>query len=199
MTGSFAPRLRAVALLTFSSMMIAGAAMAQRPSAPAAAPVGAPPPAAALPRAEFVFEERVTLAPAVVLGDTDLGHRQYIPITGGTIAGPKLKGTVVPGGWDFQLQYAGGCGSLSADYFLRAEDGTLIHVLNQGFNCASGSGDAGRNWTRPTFEAPKGSAYEWLTRGTFVGALELEPPATPPPPGTKAPLAAIRIKFYQIK
>jgi hypothetical protein len=188
-----------VALLTFSSMMIAGAAMAQRPSAPGPAPLGTPPPAAALPRAEFVFEERVTLAPAVVLGDTDLGHRQYIPITGGTIAGPKFKGTVVPGGWDFQLQYAGGCGSLSADYFLRAEDGTLIHVLNQGFNCASGGGDAGRNWTRPTFEAPKGSAYEWLTRGTFVGALELEPPATPPPPGTKPPLAAIRIKFYQIK
>lgn len=195
-----APLPRAAALRVLCAVMISGAAAAQRPQPPAPAPLGTPPPAAALPRAEFVFEERVTLAPAVVLGDTDLGHRQYIPITGGTIAGPRFKGTVIPGGWDFQLQYAGGCGSLSADYFLRAEDGTIIHVLNQGFNCATGGGGgAERSWTRPTFEAPKGSAYEWLTRGTFVGMLELEPPAGPAPGGAPSPLAAIRIKFYQIK
>ena len=198
MSRSLATALRAAALLVLFGTTIAGAAMAQR--APAPAPLGTPPPADAMPRAEFVFEERVTLAPAVVLGDTDLGHRQYIPITGGTIAGPKLKGEVLPGGWDFQLQYAGGCGSLSADYFLRAQDGTVIHVLNQAFNCATAAPGAPRSWTRPTFEAPKGSAYEWLTRGTFVGLLELEPPASPATPGAAAPpLAAIRIKFYQIK
>ena len=57
-------------------------------------PLGTPPPADAVPRLEFAFEERVTLDPAVVLGDTALGRRQYIPITGGTVAGPKLSGTV---------------------------------------------------------------------------------------------------------
>ena len=71
------------------------------------AKVGSAPPAEAVPRVEFAFEERVTLAPAVVLGDTALGWRQYIPITGGTVAGPKLKGRVVPGGFDFQLSYIG--------------------------------------------------------------------------------------------
>ena len=70
------------------------------------AKVGSAPPAEAVPRVEFAFEERVTLAPAVVLGDTALGWRQYIPITGGTVDGPKLKGRVVPGGFDFQLTYA---------------------------------------------------------------------------------------------
>jgi hypothetical protein len=185
--------------LLFSAMLLCQAAFAQKPVPPEPAPVGSPPPAAATPRAEFVFEERVTLAPAVVLGDTDLGHRQYIPITGGTVAGPRLKGTVIPGGWDFQLRYAGGCGSLSADYFLRAVDGTIIHVLNQGFNCAPDAGGTERSWTRPTFEAPKGSAYEWLTRGTFVGSLELEPPTAPAKPGQAAPLEAIRIRFYQIR
>jgi hypothetical protein len=52
--------------------------------------VGIAPSAADTPQIEFAFEERVTIDPAVVLGDTDFGHRQYIPITGGTVAGPKL-------------------------------------------------------------------------------------------------------------
>jgi hypothetical protein len=77
------------------------------------------------PTVEFVFEERVTLGPAVVLGQTDKGHRQFIPITGGTIAGRKLKGKVRPGGWDYQGRFEGGCLSMSADYFLTAQGRSL--------------------------------------------------------------------------
>ena len=143
-------------------------------------PLGAPPPPDAVPRLEFAFEERVTLDPAVVLGDTALGHRQYIPITGGTVAGPKLRGTVVPGGWDFQLTYAAsGCTQLSADYFLKADDGTLIHVFNEGLACSQKE----PLFFRPRLEAPKG-AHDWLTqrdvrrdaRARDVG----QPPAGPP-------------------
>lgn len=174
---------------------VVATAMAAAPSTQL--PLGAPPPPDALPRAEFVFEERVTLAPAVVLGETALGQRQYIPITGGRIAGPKLNGEVIPGGWDFQLRYPGGCGTLSADYFLRADDGAVIHILNEAFNCVPGA-PGERTLTRPHFEAPKGS-HEWLTRGTFVGTLEIEPPSKPPAPGSAPPLEAIRIKVFQIK
>ena len=154
------------------------------PAAAESPPVGAPPPADAVPRVEFAFEERVTLAPAVVLGNTALGHRQYIPITGGTVAGPKLKGQVVPGGWDFQLTYtASDCTQLSADYFLKADDGTLIHVFNEGLVCPGGQ----RSLFRPRLEAAKG-AHEWLTRATFVATLEVEPDGR-----------AVRIRFYQVK
>jgi hypothetical protein len=166
-------------------------------ASPPALPLGAQPPVDLLPRAEFVFEERVTLAPAVVLGETALGQRQYIPITGGKVVGPKLNGEVIPGGWDFQLRYPGGCGSLSADYFLRAVDGTAIHVLNEAFTCTPGV-PGERTITRPRIEAPKGS-HEWMTRGTFVGILEVEPPATPPAPGSTPRLEAIRIRIYQIR
>jgi Protein of unknown function (DUF3237) len=190
------PRLAAAltAGLLSAGLPVCQGAFAQSASLP---PLGSPPPPAALPHVEFVFEERVTLAPAVVLGETDLGHRQYIPITGGVIAGPRLQGEVIPGGWDFQLRYAGGCGTLSADYFLRAADGTVIHILNQSFSCGM-AGNAQRSWFRPTFEAPKGSAYEWLTRGTFVASLELEPPG-PAPASAAAPPMAIRIRFYEIR
>ena len=164
---------------------------------PAPTELGAMPSADLFPKVEFVFEERVSLAPAVVLGETALGHRQYIPITGGTIAGPKLKGTVIPGGWDFQLRYPGGCGTLSADYFLKAEDGAVIHILNESFSCSVGGANGERSFFRPRFEAPKGP-HEWLTRGTFVAILELDRGAAPAAGGPPA-LGSIRIKVYQIK
>jgi hypothetical protein len=198
MSGSVVLAQRVGVLLLLCGLLISAVALAQQPTA---APLGTAPPVEAMPRAEFVFEERVTLAPATVLGDTDLGHRQYIPITGGAVAGPKLKGEVIPGGWDFQLRYPDGCGTLSADYFLRAEDGTVIHILNQAFNCGISAPGGERSWLRPTFEAPKGSAYEWLTRGTFIASLELDMPPAPaaPAPPAAGSAMAIRIKFYQIK
>jgi hypothetical protein len=154
--------------------------------------LGAAPPAADVPRLEFAFEERVTIAPPVVLGETLLGHRQYIPITGGTVAGPKLEGEVLPGGWDFQLTYAADkCTQLSADYFLKTEDGTVIRVFNEGLFCAGG-----RGIFRPRLEAPKGK-YEWLTRAAFVATLEIETPQARD--GEKnPPVQAVRIRFYQV-
>jgi hypothetical protein len=179
-------------------LLIAMTATAQQPgAAPTPAPLGTQPPAAVIPRIEFAFEFRVTLAPAVVLGETALGRRQYIPITGGTIAGPKFAGEVIPGGWDYQLGLAGGCGTLTADYFVRATDGTVIHILNEAFNCGGGPGGE-RSFFRPRFEAPKGP-HEWLNRATFVATLELDRPATAPAAGTVPALGAIRIKFYQVK
>jgi len=156
-------------------------------------PVGAPPPVDAIPRIEFAFEERVTLDAAVVVGETALGYRQYIPITGGTVDGPKLKGIVVPGGWDFQLTYSGSqCTRLSADYFLKAEDGTLIHVLNEAMGCPGSE----RMICRPQLEAPKGT-HEWMTRATFVCTLDLEMAEVAA--GAAPRLEAVRIRFYQVR
>jgi hypothetical protein len=139
------------------------------------------------PTIEFAFEERVTIDPAVVLGETALGHRQYIAITGGTVTGPKLKGRVLPGGHDFQLTYAASdCTQLSADYFLKAEDGTVIHVFNEGLVCPN----APRAIFRPKLEAPQG-AHGWMTQATFVATLELD--------GTPPKVEAVRIRFYQVK
>ncbi len=163
--------------------------------------LGAMPTAEQFPQVEFVFEEHVTLSPATVLGETALGHRQYIPITGGTIAGPKLQGRVIPGGWDYQLRFEGGCGTLSADYFLEASDGTVIHILNESFSCGLGGPNGERSFFRPRFEAPVGP-HDWLTRGTFVATLELDrPPADAAPTAGSPPpaLRAIRIKVYQVK
>ena len=158
-------------------------------SAPALAQVGtlgAMPSAESIPRLQFAFEERVTLSPTVEFGETAFGQRRYIPITGGRVAGPKLDGEVLPGGWDFQLTFtASECTQLSADYFLKADDGTLIHVFNEGLVCPSG----GQAIFRPKLEAPKGK-YEWMTHATFVATLQLE--------GTPPKVPAVRIRFFQV-
>jgi len=140
----------------------------------------------AAPKLEFAFEETVTLDKSVTVGDTAYGHRQFVPITGGSVSGPKLKGKVLRGGWDWQLQLPNGCMSISADYKLQAEDGTIVYVSNKGMLCG---GDGGKAFTRPVFEAPKG-AYDWLTTGTFVGVLSGAGDADHP---------AVRITFYQAK
>jgi len=187
--------MRTTLLATLTLLALATTAAAQTP--PPSKPLGTVPDASQMPKAEFVFEERVTLSPAVVLGKTANGGRQYIPITGGTIAGPKFNGKVVPGGWDYQLQMASGCGTLSADYFIQSDDGVMIHVLNEAMNCRVTGPDAARGYTRLRLEAPEGK-YGWMTSGVFVSTIELDggPPAAD---GKPAPLAAIRIKIYQIK
>jgi hypothetical protein len=181
--------------LVIAGWLVLTSVGAQQPGSAGA--LGAVPSPEAMPRVEFAFEARVTLAPATLLGETGVGHRQYIPITGGVVLGPKFKGQVIPGGWDYQLRTAGGCGSLSADYFWKAEDGTVIHILNQGLMCP-GAAPGERSYLQPKFEAPKG-VHEWMTRATFVATLEPDRPAGPAQPGAQPALGAIRIKFYQVK
>lgn len=141
------------------------------------------------PRLEFAFEELVLLSPAVAPGKTAYGSRNMIPIAGGTFEGPGIKGTIIPGGWDWQLVRADGCVDVKADYMLKTDDGVIINVVNTGVLCMTKPGEAPRPVrTSPRFEAPLGK-YEWLGQTAFVGTLE----------GGKGPNgeAAVRIRFYK--
>ena len=161
------------------------ASVAGQESAPQTAPA-TPAATDAAPTLEFIFEELVSVDKSVNVGDTPLGHRMYVPITGGTVTGPKFKGKVLPGGWDWQLQLPTGCGSLAANYMLQADDGTIVNVSNKGFFCGALGGKS--IWS-PTFEAPIGP-YGWLNNGVFVDVLSIA--GTPEHP-------AVRIRFYQVK
>jgi len=129
---------------------------------------------------ELVLEARVTVAAPMELGQTPYGRRRVIPITGGTFTGPRIKGTVVPGGADWQVIRSDGVTELTAMYELKADDGTLIHVTNKGLRhgpdavmqrLARGEAVDPASYyfrTVPVFEAPAG-AYDWLNRSIFVG------------------------------
>ena len=139
------------------------------------------------PHLEFAFEEIVTLGQAIPVGETPLGRRNIIPITGGTFSGPGIKGTIIAGGWDWQLTRSDGCTQIEADYMIRTDDGVVINVVNVGALCPPEPGRTGPALTQPRFEAPKGK-YDWLNRSAFVGTLGAAPPGSGP---------AVRIRFYK--
>ena len=114
---------------------------------------------------QFIYEAFVTIAPAIEIGPTPDGIRRYIPITGGTFTGPRLRGTVLPGGADWQLQRSDGVLEVNALYSIKTDDGTVLTVQNTGV-----LSDSGRYFrTVPSFKAPIGP-HDWLNKNIFVGS-----------------------------
>lgn len=136
-------------------------------------------PAAPPPTLEWVFSLRATLAPPVELGTLDDGRRRFIAITGGEVYGPRLKGSVMPGGGDWQTIQPEGMTKVEARYFLKAADGTVIEVHNPGVRTADpGTIEALAKGekvdpsayyfrTSPVFRVA-GNALAWMQRHTFV-------------------------------
>ena len=136
-------------------------------------------PAAPAPSLEYAFTVRATLLPPVEQGTIDGGRKRFIAITGGTVEGPLLQGSVMPGGGDWQTIFAGGLTRVEARYFLKAADGTVIEVTNPGVRTASpevtdklAKGEAVDPSayyfrTTPRFDAPAGP-HEWMRRAVFV-------------------------------
>ncbi len=124
------------------------------------------------PELEFVVELKVRCEGAYQVGKTSHGNRFVIPIVGGTFEGPNMKGTILPGGADYQLQdLASGRTELEAIYSIRTDDGVNIHVRNRGL-IYTGKDENGQPQmyfrTAPQFEAPQDSKYNWLNNAIFV-------------------------------
>ncbi len=143
------------------------------------------------PHLIFAFEETVTLGDATSPGRTTMGTRNIVPITGGRFEGPGdgagIRGTIMPGGWDWQLQRADGCWSVRADYMLKTDDGAIINVLNQGALCPPENGVTKPTRTVALFEPPLGR-YQWLGQSAMVGTLDVITDHGQP---------AVRIRFYR--
>lgn len=123
---------------------------------------------------EFIYEAVVTIGAPVEVGATPHGQRRYIPITGGTFEGPKIRGTILPGGADWQTSRPDGVTEADALYSVRADDGTVIIVHNQGVIASGGA----YMRTALRFEAPVGP-HAWLNQSQFVSSI-----AGGPRPGT---------------
>jgi hypothetical protein len=150
--------------------------------------LGAASPADVPPTTEFVFGETVLLAADIKVGKTPYGERNIVPITGGTFEGPTLKGTIIPGGWDWQLS-TGGCFRLEANYMIRTDDGAVINVINKGTSCRELAKPDARMITVPMFEAPAGR-YAWLNDGAYLGTLEVTRASGQP---------AVKIRIFKAK
>lgn len=131
------------------------------------------------PGFEFVFELNATLDPAIAIGETPHGVRRMVPITGGRFEGPAIRGSVLPGGADWQVVRGDGASELEALYLLRTDDGVVIQVRNRGLRhgppevmrrlAAGETVEPSEYYFRaaPSFAAPAGK-YEWLNRSLHV-------------------------------
>ena len=90
------------------------------------------------PKLEFAFEIKIKVEPGrgFEASGTLKGLRRMIPITGGTFEGPNIKGTVIAGGYDFQLLRDDNVMEIDARYVLQADNGVLITIVNRGLRHA---------------------------------------------------------------
>ena len=129
------------------------------------------------PKLEFALQLKVTLGEAYGIDNTQHGRRTVIPITGGTFEGPLLKGTIINGGADYQLN-ADSRTEIEAIYSIKTDDGIYIHVRNRGIICNGKDAEGKPSFyfrAAPQFEAPADSKYGWLNNSLFVCAPDFSP------------------------
>jgi hypothetical protein len=155
---------------TLAATSVAGIARADDAAKDDAAKTEAPHTPVAPLQTEFAYEALVTIDPAVEIGPSSHGTKRYIPITGGTFHGPRIKGVVLSGGADWQLERPDGVLEINALYSIKADDGAVIIVQNRGLVVGGGSYFR----TIPQFEAPLGP-HDWLNKSVFVGSVAAAP------------------------
>jgi len=150
----------------------------------------------AAPRLELIFDAHVTVGPAQDLGVFNKGRRRVVPITGGDFSGSDLRGTVLPGGADWQLVRSDGVAELEARYTLRTDDGASIYVHNHALRhgpaevmealAAGREADPGSYYFRgAAFFETSADRYAWMARHIIVCTGEREP-------------ASVKLKFYKL-
>jgi hypothetical protein len=138
----------------------------------------------------------VTVDAPIDLGDVGKGGRRIVAITSGTFSGPQIRGTVVPGGADWQVLRHDAVAELEARYILRTDDSALIYVRNHALRHGPPEVVAALAAGRPvdpasyyfrgaTFFETSATRYSWITKHIVVCTGEREP-------------AAVKLKFFQM-
>ena len=139
------------------------------------------------PGLEFAFEVRAEVADPLVVGELPNGTRRIIDIIGGTVAGPKISGTLRPGGADWQMiRRSDGFTDVDARYTIETDSGSIIYVQNIGIRHAppdvmrrlnaGETVDQSEIYFRavPKFETGD-PELEWLMRSIFICTGERYP------------------------
>ena len=113
---------------------------------------------------DLVARLEVLISEPIDAGVTPAGHRRVIPITGGTVTGPRITGEVLGIGADWSVVRGDGVAVVTARYLIRTDDGVVLTVTNTGAFTAQGI------VTTPRIEAPEGP-YSWLNDAVLVGTL----------------------------
>lgn len=133
------------------------------------------------PTLTFLASISVQVGQPIEVGQTPGGLRRIIPILGGRVEGPELRGRVLPAGADFQLLRSATLTELEAKYAVETDSGERLYVNNFGLRSGSEEDiaalmrgeqvDPARIYFRctPRIEAPDGGSWAWLSSRILVG------------------------------
>jgi hypothetical protein len=129
-------------------------------------PDGIPAPTLGTP----AFSVSLTVSAIHDVGDTQFGKRRQLDVSGGTITGDKLKGTVLTGGLDYELTLSTGAKELEEILIWKTSDNTTI------FTRVCGVAASGDSLIRivPDIEAPTSGSYAWLNTTKLVGTRTVD-------------------------
>jgi hypothetical protein len=82
--------------------------------------------------AQPLFVIHAELDAILRFGQTPYGDRRVIPITGGSVDGPRLKGRILPGGSDWQIVRGDGVADIKARYTIESAAGGHVLVSSEG-------------------------------------------------------------------
>lgn len=132
------------------------------------------------PTLQHVCDLTVALDPIREMGAGRAGQRRIIPIIGGTVEGPRLRGKILNLGADWQTIFADGLAELDTRYAMETDDGATIEIVNYGFRhgppevleaIARGEVvDPSSYYMRTHARLETGDVrYKWVNRTLFVG------------------------------
>ena len=132
-----------------------------------------------IPELEHVADLVARIDAPLEIGRIAGNLRRMIPISGGEVLGPRIRGRVLPGGADYQVMRSDGITDLHARYVIETEDNNLIYVENTGIRYGPPElmerlrrgepVDPALIYFRssPRFETAA-PAYEWLMQSLFI-------------------------------
>jgi hypothetical protein len=74
------------------------------------------------PELRLLYRAEVAIDAPLEIGELALGTRRVIPIAGGRFRGPRLAGTVLAGGADWQVLRRDGVTEVEARYTMQTDD-----------------------------------------------------------------------------
>jgi Protein of unknown function (DUF3237) len=117
----------------------------------------------------LLLEADVRLDNVYDVGRTPYGQRTVAVTQEGTMSGPRLKASVLPGGLDFELGLANGVQEVEQILVLQTSDNRYVIMRN------AGTGVSGAD-VRVVydFEAPQEGEFAWLNSGRYVGRRTID-------------------------
>jgi hypothetical protein len=141
-------------------------------------------------KTEFLFRISLSAGAPQMAGGVRGGELRVVPVTGGTVAGPKIKGEVLPAtAADWLRVEADGTAHMDVRLTLRLEGGAVVFMHYTGVRTGSaavlerlGRGEAvdpGEYYFRTAIRFETGdAAFGWLNRVLAVGVGQ-RPPGGP--------------------